>query len=234
MQRLLDTHAPPGSPERELAQAIAALERVKSTPARRQRIWAAVTARGRRRGRAGWVLLRPAIAGAILLAAGVAAAAATVGHAWVSREWHALTGPRHPAAATPSRPAVTASGPRVARAAAADLAPPAQPAPPVARPAVMRATAHARAAKAEDPTALVAAVRALRGEHDAGRAARLLEAYLRAYPHGALAEEALALQIEAAAALKRPQAAVFAQQYLRLYPTGRFRAAARQALDAGF
>ena len=53
----------------------------------------------------------------------------------------------------------------------------------------------------------------------------------RTYPHGALAEEALALQIEAAANMKSPRAAEFAQQYLRTYPNGRFRQSARQAIS---
>ncbi|HVT10599.1 MAG TPA: hypothetical protein VHO67_24230, partial [Polyangia bacterium] len=99
-------------------------------------------------------------------------------------------------------------------------------------PPVLRISARVPPAKGEDPSALVAAVRALRSEHDPQRAARLLDAYLRSYPHGALAEEALALQIEAAANMKSPRAAAFAEQYLRAYPNGRFRQSARQALSA--
>ncbi len=233
MQRLMDTNPPPGTPERELAQALAAMERVKAAPARQQRILAAVTAGGRRRWNAFGLLLRPAIAGAILLAAGAAAAAVTVGHAWVSREWHALTGNPRPAAVTPPRAVAIAAATPVVRRRLPGPVPSVEPAMPVRAPGA-RAASRVRAPRGEDPTALVDAVRALRSEHAPRRAARLLDAYLRAYPRGALAEEALALQIEAAAALKRPQAAAFAQQYLRLYPRGRFCAAAHQALDAGF
>jgi protein-tyrosine phosphatase len=78
---------------------------------------------------------------------------------------------------------------------------------------------------------VVEAIRALRTDRDPGRAATLLAAYLRTYPHGALSEEALALSIEASAAQHDPRAATFADQYLREYPHGRFRRAAGQALE---
>jgi outer membrane protein assembly factor BamD (BamD/ComL family) len=91
---------------------------------------------------------------------------------------------------------------------------------------------HARphAARSEDPSRIVAAIQALRTEHDPDRAATLVAEYLKVYPQGALAEEALALSIEAAAARHNPAAAsAFAEQYLKRYPNGRFRRAAEQA-----
>ena len=70
----------------------------------------------------------------------------------------------------------------------------------------------------------------LRTDHDPARALRLLAKYLKAYPRGMLSEEALALSIEAAMNLGSPNAAVFAERYLKEYPNGRFRDAANQAL----
>jgi len=229
MQRLRDSKLASGSPEAKLADALRAMDPIVASPARERRILRAVTARARERRWAGAALLRPALAGALLLVAGAGVAGATVGRGWLARGWHEWIA--RPVAVTPvsiapvrrspARPIVAALPPESV------LEAPAIPAP-VARPAPARVAAHSRPPRGEDPSALVEAVRALRSEHDAQRAARLLDAYLRAYPHGALAEEALALQIEAAANLKSPRAAAFARQYLRDYPDGRFRQAAQQ------
>jgi predicted Zn-dependent protease len=82
----------------------------------------------------------------------------------------------------------------------------------------------------EDPTQVAEAVRALRKQGDPARAQQLLDQYLRANPHGALAEDALALSIEAAAARKDPRAADYARRYLARYPNGRFHRVAERAL----
>ena len=78
---------------------------------------------------------------------------------------------------------------------------------------------------------VLAALRALRRDHDPERARVLLEDYLGAYPEvgGALAEEARALAIEAALALRAPDASSLAEDYLRRYPSGRYRAQALRA-----
>ena len=73
-------------------------------------------------------------------------------------------------------------------------------------------------------------MRALRKQGDAARAQALLDQYLKANPHGALAEDALALSIEAAAARKDPRAADYARRYLARYPNGRFRSVAARVL----
>ena len=52
--------------------------------------------------------------------------------------------------------------------------------------------------------------------------------YLRSNPRGALAEDALALSIEAAMARKDPRAADYARRYLARYPEGRFRSLAQR------
>jgi hypothetical protein len=121
-----------------------------------------------------------------------------------------------------------------------DPAPPngeAQPvletAPPAPHPSAVRASSHphAKTRPGEDPTAVVQAIRALRTEHDPWRAEDLLQSYVRAYPRGALAEEALALQIEAARARHDAIAVERAERYLRLYPNGPYRRAAESALQ---
>jgi hypothetical protein len=89
---------------------------------------------------------------------------------------------------------------------------------------------HARVVKSEDPALVVAAIQALRQDGEPARAARLLAVYLRTHPRGALAEEAVALSIEAADARHSPAATAFAQRYLKEYPHGRFRPAAERAL----
>lgn len=66
---------------------------------------------------------------------------------------------------------------------------------------------------------------ALRRDGEPGRAAALIDRYLRANPRGALREEALVLAIEAAGARgDAPAAGRFAKAYRAAYPTGRFRA----------
>lgn len=83
----------------------------------------------------------------------------------------------------------------------------------------------------EDPSQVAEAVRALRKQGDAARAQVLLDQYLRENPRGALAEDALALSIEAAAARKDPRAADYARRYLARYPNGRFRSMAERVLS---
>lgn len=83
---------------------------------------------------------------------------------------------------------------------------------------------------AEDNELVRRAVKALRRDHDAALAARLLEeAHVRS-PHGALAEEVLSLRVEAALVRKDARAATYAREYLAAYPSGRYRARVEQAL----
>lgn len=84
---------------------------------------------------------------------------------------------------------------------------------------------------AEDPSPVVAAIRAWRSERDAPRARALLTGYLRQHPRGALAEDALALLIEVSSAQKDPSAVRHAQRYLRAYPRGRFRSVAERVVQ---
>ncbi|HXU69289.1 MAG TPA: hypothetical protein VN947_08160 [Polyangia bacterium] len=76
-----------------------------------------------------------------------------------------------------------------------------------------------------------AAVRALRVDGRASRARELLGDYLSRFPHGALAEDAVALQIEAAVADRDASAARrWAARYVDEFPAGRFHAVADSVL----
>jgi hypothetical protein len=118
--------------------------------------------------------------------------------------------------------------------------------PAKSRGAVVRETTASRAAAApsadpgpspqsaeegEDPTLVVRAIRALRSERNPAQAEQLLHQYLRTHPRGALAEDALALLIETASALRSPSAADRATRYLELYPNGRYRATAKRVVS---
>lgn len=74
------------------------------------------------------------------------------------------------------------------------------------------------------------AMRALRRDGDPERAARLLDSYRGQDANGPLAEEALALRIEAALARGSDSARSCAQDYLERYPRGRYRAVALRAV----
>ena len=216
MNRLIETKASSTGAEAELAELVAACEPVAISDARKQRSLRAVYDRHHERRQSTRFAMRLAMASAVLLAAGGATAAAFGVH-WKTHS-EAL------ADATPAPPVHHVA--RLARATPAPIAPP-ESAPPE----IVIAPAHrARAVKSEDPSLVVSAIQALRQDGDPTRAARLLASYLRTHPRGALAEEAVALSIEAADARHSPAATAFAQRYLKEYPHGRFRPAAERAL----
>lgn len=82
---------------------------------------------------------------------------------------------------------------------------------------------------AEDTGLVFDAMRALRQEGQPARAASLLDEYLRRHPGGGLAEEALALSVEAAVARRDPRARELSAAYMNRYPTGHFRAVIENA-----
>ena len=73
-------------------------------------------------------------------------------------------------------------------------------------------------------------MRALRVEANPVRARRLLAGYLDRHPGGSLAEEALAMSIEAAVAHGDDDAPALARKYVRRYPAGHFSGLARRTL----
>jgi hypothetical protein len=154
----------------------------------------------------------------------VAATAAAAGYDWLSEGAEA---PTPSVRAAPPEPQVVSAW----RAPASP--PPASPSAVVVEPPPVERNV-ARAAKApsagEDPAQVMEAVRALRKQGDPKRAQALLDRYLARHPRGALAEDALALSIEAALAQGDARAADHARRYLSRFPNGRFRALAERAL----
>ncbi|MGC4086952.1 MAG: hypothetical protein QM756_03440 [Polyangiaceae bacterium] len=90
--------------------------------------------------------------------------------------------------------------------------------------------ARAHSATATDASNLVVgAMHSLRQQKRPEQAAKQLDEYMRRYPSGALAEEALALSVEAAVQRGDARARDLAERYLAKYPSGRFRSAAERA-----
>jgi hypothetical protein len=202
---------------------------------------------GHTRRRSAPLVLRFAVAACVLLG-GAAIVSAAMGQwpDWATRAYQRVVGPRGDAPARARAhthaarhvDAVPAPAPAVAPAEVPWPDIPIEPAGP--SPAAHRATraAPARAqhpvatpapVAGEDTSAVTTAMRALRVEHDPVRARGLLARYLAEHPNGNLAEEALALSIEAALAHGDSDVAALANRYLRLYPRGSFVALARQA-----
>jgi hypothetical protein len=221
MERLIEMGEAATLDEVRLRDLVQASANVEVSDASKEKIYTAVLAR--RQGRHGtrFAVLRPAVVFGVLLVAAGATAAATVGHRWMQQRRHPLAPPAAPA---PVESQTHAAAPRVGIAAA-------PPAPFSASAPEPRRSHTSRArGRSEDPSAVVNALEALRKQRDPERAAKLLAGYLAAYPKGALAEEALALSIEAATVRHDPAASEFARRYLREYPTGRFRETAHAVL----
>lgn len=222
MERLIDRDVALGSDEERLRDLIEASCAVGTAGASKWEVFARVLARRHVRRQRGLALLRPAVAVAVLVAAG-ATTAATIGDRWialrrpseVATRAAAPVQPRHPRRPAPSELDPVLEPARVL----------VQPGPAVRRPQPSRARP-----RGEDPSQVVAAVEALRKQRDPDRAAKLLAEYLAGHPRGALVEEAVALSIEAAAARHDPAAATFARRYLKQFPRGRFRLTAEAAL----
>ena len=218
MKRLLEEAEPRFS---ALTELVASAERHQSSPFAKRHVLSRLmrTLEGRAGGDRR-LRLRPALlgAGALLIAASAAAAGYTL-----------LASSRPPppapsAVVAPNAPVpapLSRTGPRVADA-------PVEPAPVAPLPSAKHLE---KPRPGEDPSQVAEAVRALRKQGDAARAQALLDQYLRSNPHGALAEDALALSIEAAAARKDPRAADYARRYLARYPNGRFKTVAERALS---
>ncbi|HZL19302.1 MAG TPA: hypothetical protein VFG23_16325 [Polyangia bacterium] len=243
MERLRDKRNAPGSLEAELVEAIK-IDMLKSSQrrpvalAQQRNVLKAVLDRRRVRGHWAKLLLRPVVFAGLLLAAGVTVA--MVGRGRIAR------GPRRDLADEPPRETMSTRPIGLGATTRFAEIPPNTPtgieaaAPPSERqPEAMPSRSVFKSAPAarihdpavvEDPAYVGEALRVLRTDHDPGHALRLLAKYLKAYPRGMLSEEALALSIEAAMDLGSPNAATFAQRYLKEYPNGRFRDAADQAL----
>jgi hypothetical protein len=182
-------------------------------------------------------LLRPVIVvGAAVIACGAASAALGPFRGWPARTYQRIVG-------APSTPLAAGPPPRARRVTAA------RPAEPIAPPSVeasapaLAAVEPARAAPSvkrrpppavsdEDTASVMEAMRALRLENNPVRARALLAHYLERHPNGTLADEALAMTIQAAVSHHDADAPALAARYLKLHPNGPFRALAAQTLAA--
>lgn len=180
-----------------------------------------------------WMWLRPVVVGAMLMGGGAAASAALTGwparlmrsletHVSLSAEVRAVTRPSAvrtapmivPPPAAEARPVTTSRAPTHVRRSPIE--------PPARRPQAEQPT--------DDPALLVEATHALRVNRDPELARALAKRYLDRQPKGALADEALALSIEAAIDQHDADAATLSARYLAQFPHGSFRALAERTL----
>lgn len=224
----------------QVARAVRLLERVGPVPHSRltqRRVRYRIESASRNRAA---LVLRPAVALGLLCGL-----AATAGAAWGVVHFTTSSAPRHSPPRlvlqkVPAKPKAietkrTPLPPVQEDAPGADQdEPQSDPPAPVVRvqgqPAAVKRSKPAQTRAASDAALVHGAVRELRNGGDPERASRLLEKYRAQNPSGVLAEEALALSIEAAAAKGDPDRKRLARQYLAKYPDGRFVAAARRAL----
>lgn len=220
MKRLLDEAEPTLG---ALTALVASAERYQSSPFAKRHVQSRLTraleggASTKRR------LVRPALLACAALF--VAASAAAAGYTLLSAKKSEPAAPV--ATVSPAAPPTDVQR-KVARVAPALPPLPTEPVPAVEQPSAKRVD---KPRAGEDPSQVAEAVRALRKQGDAARAQALLDQYLKANPRGALAEDALALSIEAAAARKDPRAADYARRYLAKYPNGRFKSVAERVLS---
>jgi hypothetical protein len=224
VERLIESMESFTEAEAELARLIESCEPIVISEARKRQSLSAVYSRHHERRRSMRFGLRAAMAAGVLLVAG-GATAAVFGVRW-----------KLPARRPARLAAVAASSVvHVARARAelipiAELERSTESEPQVGLAPAAPPVHHARTLKSEDPSLVVSAIQALRQDRDPERAGQLLASYLRTHPRGSLAEEAVALSIEAADARHNPAAATFAERYLKEYPQGRFRSVAERVL----
>ncbi len=245
MKRLSDRSEPMSPIEAGAISLLRSVERYQPPPGLKQRVRARLLAS---RSAVRFRLIRPVIAGAFLLLA--AGASAAIGGTWAVRQYLAAR-TSTTELAKQSQPTVVpverTQGPSVREpepsAISSALGLPDSNSSPTVVGSLRNARNNARGtAKASEqakppepgkPSEQVKLVfdsmRALRRDGQPERAARLLDEYLRRYPGGALAEEALALSIEAASMLGEPRAKDLANRYLARYPNGQFQKAAERA-----
>lgn len=247
MKRLLERE-PGDVAEQRLAELVRDAQPFVLNPFRKRQLWVRLTSSERRPTRRPfWVL--GSLGGVVLLVGGSAAAALgwlpSMTPASFEEEEAASFGEPSLAATTTSPGADTQEAaalespegieaPATTEGDAATRIVESSPAPgSTSKDARSRRTkAPTTSESGEDPSQVMAAIRAWRSERNAGKARRLLGAYLRDNPRGALAEDALALLIEVAAAQKDPRASDYAKRYLAAYPRGRFRGMAGRVVDA--
>ncbi len=230
-----------GTPTSEIeADAIDLLrsrQRYEPPPGQKQRVRARILEHGTASGARSRRLFGMAMTAVVVL--GLGGTSLAWNRAWIVRSYHALAAQIRPSAdrkglreVTPANGDSTAPAPlERAPAPVAEVPSSAETPPALApeAPSIPSMSSRAARAPSEDERLVFDAMRALRQEGQADRAARALDEYLRRHPQGELAEEALALSIEAALVRGDPRAKDMTSRYLAMYPKGRFRQVAERA-----
>ena len=211
---------------------IKSMDPIRLPVGRKQRLLLSL-GRGEVRPRSTW--LRPVVVmvGVVLMGSGAIASAALTG--WPTRlvrSLETLASPRADSRSAPRLPTVH-QGLTIQVTAAVESVPSTTPPPPVVvrRPAVENRARRSQGERpSDDPSLLVEATRALRVDRDPELARSLAKRYLEGQPRGALADEALAISIEAAIDHHDADAAVLSARYLAQFPHGSFRALAERTL----
>ncbi len=178
-----------------------------------------------------WTWLRPVVVGVVLMGGGAAASAALTG--WPTRIVRSLELRLSPKAESPSvaRPLTVHVVPTIQPPAVIEVGPTMTPPAPVRRaPSDAQSRRPQAEAPSDDPSLLVGATHALRVERNPQLARALAKRYLDQRPRGALADEALAISIEAAIDHHDADATALSARYLAQFPHGSFRALAERTL----
>jgi hypothetical protein len=233
--RLVDEyHNRPGEAAGVRARAVELVESmdpIRLPLGRKQRLLLSL-GRGSVRQRSTW--LRPVVVGVVLMGSGAIASAALTG--WPTRLVRSLETLVAPRADFRSvlRPPAVHPGLTIQTTAAVESNPSTSPPSPVVvrRPSESRPRRPQAERPADDPSLLVEATRALRVDRDPELARFLAKRYLERQPRGALADEALAISIEAAIDHHDADAPALSAKYLAQFPHGSFRALAARTLEA--
>ena len=211
-------------------ELIDSMDPIRLPVGRKQRLLLSL-GRGEVRPRSTW--LRPVVVGVVLMASGaIASAALTDWPTRFVRSLETLASPRADSRSAPRLPTVH-QGLTIQATAAVESVPSTIPPPPVVvrRPAIENRAPRPHAEPpSDDPSLLVEATRALRVDRDPELARSLAKRYLERQPRGALADEALAISIEAAIDHHDADAAALSARYLAQFPHGSFRALAERTL----
>ncbi len=213
-------------------ELIESMDPLRFPAARKQRLLLSL---GRGSVKQRWMWLRPVVVGSVLLGGGAAASAALTG--WPARLMRSLETHVSPRAEVRPvmRPSAAPAAPMIAPTAVVEARPVPAPRTPVSAP-VRRSPIEGPARRpqaeqlADDPSLLVGATHALRVDRDPELARALAKRYLDRQPKGALADEALAISIEAAIDHRDADAAALSARYLAQFPHGSFRALAERTL----
>ncbi len=215
MDRLRDQTSSPDALTARAAQLLSAMPPLDKASGLRPPV---LPDPGRRRSPAARM---PVLVLAVILAS-VAAAAATV-KTWPLHHSATRSAAEAPQVAAAPSPVTPEPGPRL------PLAMPEPSPPPAVGPGP--AVSQREAVVDDESTLMVRAVRALRREGDPARAQMLAAQTLQRFPHGAQAEEAMALIMEAASARGDASGAQqAASAYLARFGSGRFADRARRIL----